>query len=147
MPYVAAAVLLLLGLGVSGFFVYEATARTITPLEGVLFQFFALAAGLTGSFIFGKQSARAAAQEIIKPHARSAFRRLTSLYLGLSKIAGAIKAARNLRSDSVELAELDGLVMSQLATADDALEDWRDIVPKELDDLRQRLSASSSDEG
>lgn len=147
MPYFAAAVLLLLGLGVSGFFVYEATARTITPLEGVLFQFFALAAGLTGSFIFGKQSARAAAQEIIKPHARSAFRRLTSLYLGLSKIARAIKAARNLRSDSVELAELDGLVMSQLATADDALEDWRDIVPEELDDLRQRLSASSSDEG
>lgn len=147
MPYFAAAVLLLLGLGVSGFFVYEATARTITPLEGALFQFFALAAGLTGSFIFGKQSARAAAQEIIKPHARSAFRRLTSLYLGLSKIARAIKAARNLRSDSVELAELDGLVMSQLATADDALEDWRDIVPEELDDLRQRLSASSSDEG
>ena len=147
MPYFAAAVLLLLGLGVSVFFVYEATARTITPLEGALFQFFALAAGLTGSFIFGKQSARAAAQEIIKPHARSAFRRLTSLYLGLSKIARAIKAARNLRSDSVELAELDGLVMSQLATADDALEDWRDIVPEELDDLRQRLSASSSDEG
>ena len=147
MPYFAAAVLLLLGLGVSGFFVYEATARTITPLEGVLFQFFALVAGLTGSFIFGKQSARAAAREIIKPHARSAFRRLASLYLGLSTIARVIKAARNLRSDSVELAELDGLVMGQLATADDALEDWRDIVPEELDDLRQRLSASSSDEG
>ena len=147
MPYFAAAVLLLLGLGVSGFFVYEATARTITPLEGVLFQFFALVAGLTGSFIFGKQSARAAAREIIKPHARSAFRRLASLYLGLSTIARVIKAARNLRSDSVELAELDGLVMGQLATADDALEDWRDIVPEELDDLRKRLSASSSDEG
>jgi tryptophan-rich sensory protein len=97
--FVAATLLLLLCLGISVFFVWEASDRTITSVEGILFQVFALATGLIGSFIFGRQSARAAAREMIKPHARSAFRRLTSLYVGLSDIARVIEAARNLRSN------------------------------------------------
>ena len=65
-------------------------------------------------------------------------------------MAAIIEWARNLRSDSEQreaLAELSGLVISHLATADDALEDWRDIVPEELTDLRSLLSASSGGEG
>ena len=148
--FVAATLLLLLCLGVSSFFVWEATTRSITNVEGVLFQVFALATGLMGSFIFGRQSARAAAREMIKPHARSAFRRLTSLYVGLSEIARIIDAARNLRSNDdqrLALAKLEGLVVGLVATVDDAQEDWRDIVPEDVEDLPQRLSRMGHDGG
>jgi hypothetical protein len=148
--FVAATLLLLLCLGISVFFVWEASDRTITSVEGILFQVFALATGLIGSFIFGRQSARTAAREMIKPHARSAFRRLTSLYVGLSDIARVIEAARNLRSNDdqrLALAKLEGLVLGLVATADDALEDWRDIVPEDVEDLPRRLSTIGHDGG
>ena len=147
---IVAGLLLIVCLLISAFFVYEATVRTFTDLEAALFQIFALATGLIGSFIFGRQSVHAAARGMVKDHARPAFRRLISLYEGISRMAAIIERARNLRSDSEQreaLAELSGLVISHLATADDALEDWRDIVPEELTDLRSRLSASSGDEG
>ena len=147
---IAAVLLLIFCLLISAFFVYEADVRTVTALEAALFQIFALATGLTGSFIFGRQSVRAAARRMVKAHARPAFRRLISLYKGISRMAAIIERARNLRSDSEQreaLAELSGLVISHLATADDALEDWRDIVPEELTDLRSLLSASSGEEG
>ena len=147
---IAAVLLLIVCLLISAFIVYEANVRTFTDLEAALFQIFALATGLIGSFIFGRQSVRAAARGMVKDHARPAFRRLISLYEGISRMAAIIERARNLRSDSEQreaLAELSGLVISHLATADDALEDWRDIVPEELTDLRSRLSASSGDEG
>ena len=149
--FVPAALLLFACLCISGFFVYEATTRTITNVEGALFQVFALATGLVGSFIFGRQSARAAAREMIKPHARSAFRRLTSLYKGLSRISVIIEQAHNLRSDSKQrmaaLERIDEVVIAHLITADDAIQDWWDIVPEDVEGLKQQLSASSSDEG
>jgi hypothetical protein len=37
------------------------------------------------------------------------------------------------------LARLEAIVIEQLATADDALEDWRDIVPEDVKELRGRL--------
>ena len=36
---------------------------------------------------------------------------------------------------------LEGLVRIQLVTADDALEDWRDVVPEDVTDLQRRLGA------
>ena len=41
---------------------------------------------------------------------------------------------------------LEGLVRSQLVTADDALEDWKDIVPEDVADLQQRLDAAEQSE-
>lgn len=134
--------LVVASLGVAGLFAYIATERTLTNLESVILQAFALGAGLVGSFVFGRQSAREAAREIIKPHARSAFRRLLSLYQSLSRVGTTIEASQ--KSDSPEdnevtLAKLEAIVIEQLATADDALEDWRDIVPEDVEELRQRL--------
>ena len=37
-------------------------------------------------------------------------------------------------------AKLEGIVVEQLTTASDALEDWRDIVPEDVEELYQRLS-------
>ena len=53
-------------------FSYVSTIRTLTGLEWIIVQIFALVVGLFGSFIFGRQSATKAGREIIKPHARSA---------------------------------------------------------------------------
>ena len=72
--------LILISLGVSVLVVYTTTTRVLTAVESTIWQVFVLTVGLAGSFIFGRQSVTEAAKEIIKPHARKAFRRLVSLY-------------------------------------------------------------------
>ena len=117
-------------------FVYLASVRTLTNLENVLFQIFALATGLTGSFIFGRQSARAAAREMIEPHARSAFRRLRSLYDGLSRVAETIVGTED---DTVKLKMIEAIVVEHISTADDALADWQDMVPDSVAELTRTI--------
>jgi len=139
--WVLAALLVFVALAISAFVLYITTQRTLNSVEGILWQVFVLTSGLAGSFIFGRQSAQAAAKEMIKPHARSAFRRLLSLYLSLSRAATAIESAQI--SDShenyqVALARLEEIVTEQLSTADDALEDWRDVVPEDIDELERK---------
>lgn len=136
--------LLLMSFVVSAFAVYIATQRTLTNLEGALLQGFALVAGLVSSFIFGRQSATDAAREIIKPHARSAFRRLMSLYESLSRVGAEIENSKNPKgivNCEIVLAKLDAIVIEQLATADHALEDWSDIVPEDVAELRAKLES------
>jgi len=131
-------------------FVKVASERPLTQLESGFFQALALSLGLLGSFIFGRQSAKRSAREIIKPHARSAFRRLLSLYNSLSRLASTIDHARSSNSNSMEeeavLDKLEAIVTEQIATADDALEDWRDIVPDDVDELRKKLGGIAKKE-
>ncbi|MEX0778681.1 MAG: hypothetical protein WD037_03040 [Balneolales bacterium] len=132
--------LIFAAIALSVFFAYTTTLRTTTALEGTMLQIIVLLAGLSGSFIVGRQSASEAAKEIIKPHARSAFRRLVSLFKSLSRVATIIDNSRN--SDEKQNAVLDmleGIVVEQIATADDALEDWRDVVPEDVEEIRQKL--------
>ncbi len=117
---------------IASLFAYLATVRTLTGLENILFQVFALGTGLTGSFIFGRQSARTAAREMIEPHARSAFRRLISLYDGLSRMAKTITGTED---DEVKLKIIEAIVVDQISTADDALADWRDVVPEAVAEI------------
>ena len=140
------ALLLLFSISVSVILAYIATKRTLSGLESILWQIFVFAGGLAGSFIFGRQSAYQAAREIIKPHARSAFRRLLSLYHSLSRAATAIQSVQI--SDSQEnyqvaLARLEEIVIEQMSTADDALEDWRDIVPEDVEELKQKRQSDN----
>lgn len=139
--------LILISLVVAGLFSHAATTRTLTGLESVILQFFSLLAGLIGSFFFGRQSAREAAREIIKPHARSAFRRLLSLYQSLSRVADVIESSQNSESpeeNQATLAKLEAIVVEQLSSADDAIEDWRDIVPEDVKELDQRFSPNNT---
>ena len=41
---------------------------------------------------------------------------------------------------------LKAIVFWQLVTADDALEDWKDIVPEEVQELDRKLSADDATE-
>lgn len=144
------AFLVVMSFFVSAFSVYIATQRTLTNLEGVLLQSFSLITGLVGSYFFGRQSARDAAREIIKPHARSAFRRLMSLYESLSRVGAEIEISRSSKGNKngeIALAKLEAIVIEQLATADHALEDWSDIVPEDVAELRTRMKSPKDKEG
>ncbi|MBK8637055.1 MAG: hypothetical protein IPN92_01810 [Chromatiaceae bacterium] len=116
--------------------------RDLTSLENPLLWVISLALSFVGSFYIGKQSAVEAARDIIKPHARSAFRRLISLYESLSRVGAEIESSRNKNSETITIAKLEAIVVEQLATADDALEDWRDIVPDEVAELRSKLTTA-----
>ena len=139
-------ILVIVAFLVAGLSVFIATQRTLTSLEDVLLQAFGLGTGVVGSFLFGKQSAKDAAREIIKPHARSAFRRLMSLYESLSRVGAEIENALGTgenKNNEIALSRLQAIVIEQLATADDALEDWRDIVPEDVAEIRARLGTGS----
>ena len=147
LEWIGPALLLLFSIGASIIFAYTATKRTLSGLESALWQIFVFAGGLVGSFIFGRQSAREAAREMIKPHARSAFRRLLSLYHSLSRAATAIESAQisgSHENDQVALARLEEIITEQLSTADDALEDWRDIVPEDVEELEQKRQSDNT---
>ena len=128
---------------------YTATQRTLTGLESMLWQIFVFAGGLAGSFIFGRQSARDAAREILKPHARNAARYLISLYKSIlrARSAATMETPQDLESSAgyhVIRAYLIATFTEQLATADDALENWRDILEEELEDLIEKLRENNT---
>ena len=123
---------------------YIASQRELTSLENVLLQCFILFSGLSGSFIFGKRAAESSAQELMKPHAKSAFRRLLSLYYSLSRVANEIEASKDPEtkiSDKALINKLESIVVEQIATADDALHDWNDLVPDEVEELKSNLKS------
>lgn len=132
---------------VAAVFAVISSDRPLTNLEAVLLQSFGLGSGLIGSFIFGRQSTQKAAVELVKPHARSAFRRLWSLYQSLSRLAEVVQSAQKARFDNEKeinnnecIAVIDAIISEQLSTADDALEDWRDLIPEDIEDLEQRMN-------
>ncbi len=137
-----AILLILTSVGVSILFVYIAATRVLTGLENGLFQVFILFTSLTGSFIFGRRPAINAAKALIRPHARSAFRRLVSLYRSLQRVSRAIESCTSPAEYPITLATLKAIVGEQLATADDALEDWVDIVPEDVQELREKLQTA-----
>ena len=127
--------------------VYIAAGRPLTNFESILLQIIFLAIGCSVSFFVGQKSVERAAKEVIKPHARSAFRRLLSLYHSLSRAATAIESAQisdSHESYQVALARLEEIVTEQLSTADDALEDWQDIVPKDVEELEQKRQSDNT---
>ena len=122
-------------------------ASTLNLSSDVLLQVIFLSIGCGVSYSVGKQSVEKAAKEMIKPHARSAFRRLIFLYLTLRRAAAAIESAQHSESQEnyqVILARLEEIVTAQLLTADDALEDWNDIVPEDVEELKQKLQSDDT---
>jgi len=140
-------ILVLISIALSLYFVHVAVSRSLTDLEGVLLQFICLSLGIAGSFIIGKYSAQKAALELIRPHARSAFRRLISLYKSLSSVNELARANDSKPTDQkMALAQISAIVSQQIGTADDALEDWIDIVPEEVEELKQKHKSSTQEE-
>ena len=133
--------MLFISLVVAAFFVTVSLHRDLTALESVLLQLITLALGTAGSFVLGNLSA----QRLSKRHAKSAFRRVSHLYLSLSRLIEMVTKARTSQGFDVNtpagraLDSVDVIVTEQIYTADDALEDWSDIVPEDLASFRRFL--------
>ncbi len=121
-------------------FVVEASStRPLTALEASMFQILILAISLGASYVFAQKSASVAAQDLIRPHARSAFRRVVRVYVSLDQLARMIDSLRQ-RTSGAERQDLDliqAVIEQQIPTIGDALEDWRDIVPKEVEEIER----------
>ena len=132
--------LVVLAIAVSAIFIVVATFRDLSALENTLLQVFSLGVGLIGSYILGQESAREAGREMMKPHARSAFRRLLSLTQSLSRLVQTMGSVRPEAKDNAQAAaivdRLEGIVVEQIAQAADALEDWRDVLPEEFQAMK-----------
>ena len=114
--------------------------RSLSPVETALFQILTWGIGLLGSYIFAKNSARAGALDVVRPHARSAFRRVTALYHSLYRLSAKIEDLKKEGHDH-RLELIQTLVNEQIAMGEDAMEDWRDIVPEEVEEIERRGKA------
>lgn len=119
-------------------FVDVAEQRDLTQLEIIFFQILILSTSLIGSYQIGRQTSKDAAREMIKPHARSAFRRVMSLYRTLSRVATVI-AEPDSKNDAQKLTMIEGIVVEQINTADDALADWQEVIPESTEELRKKM--------
>ena len=121
--------------------VVVSSRRPLTSLEATLLQIVILGTGLSASYLFSQRAARVAAEQLVKPHARSAFRRVKTLYSGLFYLKGLIDQHRepNAKTATQVVEVIEAVVDQQVNTVADALEDWRDIVPEEVANLERQL--------
>jgi hypothetical protein len=149
---------LLLWIGITGvvfFFLYHLvvgeTSTHATSRENNLVQFISLAVGVVASFVFGRLSARAGANAIVQPFAESAVRRLQTLATGLQQLGGALNEQKGYMWDRgkddnglITVAEVEQghamllfLVEAQIQTAADAIEDWRQFAPDDVEAIEE----------
>lgn len=133
-----------------GVIVYFTARRDLSSLESVLLQVISLIIGCSVSFFVGKQSIKKATDEILKPHARSAARYLISLNKSISRARtfALIGLPQRFEGDHEDYHVIRGALIAtlteQIVATDDALENWRDILEEELEDLIQKLQEEST---
>ena len=146
METISATLLIFISLMLMFLFAYTATERALTEIEAVVFQILALLAGIGGSYIFGRRTSKESIRETIEPHARSAFRRLISLYRSISRVAQIIESEGPPRDDASKIDIIRAIVVEQIATADDALADWQDVVPEAVEEMRKEMRIAEGGE-
>jgi hypothetical protein len=128
--------------------------KDVTTLELGLLQFIFFATSVGLPYLFGRRSTAAEAAAAIRRDGRKAVRRIVNLGKSIQDFGGALNEASAHTSDlainndgmvpivEVEYAfralrsHLDG----QIRTVSDAIEDWRDIVPEEVESLEQKAT-------
>lgn len=131
---------------------WVAAQRQFTSLESLFLQLLVLTVGLAATWITGYQSLQRAVEESTRPHARSAFRRVTALYSGYTRIGASIDRQRELivrgagadgrvRVEQVTLSLdlLEAQIVEQFETLQDALDDWRDLAPEGVAEIETQL--------
>jgi hypothetical protein len=103
-----------------------------------------LVLGLWGSYVLGQTSASGGD---VRPRVRGSYRRMATLYVQLydltqliaSERDGLRRAEEGVRDRAVASLTFIGFAVGQnLSVVSDAMEDWADVVPEEVTDLRQR---------
>ena len=102
-----------------------------------MFQVMSLGVGLFGSFWLGRFSAMEAARDVVRPHARSALRTILLLRDSLYRLSIMIEEFKQ-DSDDVRLDKIQSVVNEQIPVGLSAVEDWRDIVPDDVDEVLKR---------
>ena len=121
--------------------VVVSSGRPLTSVEAVFIQLVILGTGLSASYLFSQKSAKVTAEQLVKPHARSAFRRVKSLYSGLFYMKRLIDLHRGgnpeVASQVVEV--IEAVLDQQVNAVADAMEDWRDLDPEEVERLERQI--------
>ena len=143
-------IFIILSIILSIIFLSLSAYNPLTPLENILFQIFILVAGIGGSHALGAKSSKEMAQDMIKPRAKSAFRRLISVYSNLQRIATLISGydKSNEKVAVTVLLQIEQIVIGEITTVDDSMADWHDIIPNEVEELmKTRLKGKVEDHG
>ena len=112
-----------------------ASDRALTTAEAVALQVIPFVSSVAGAYLIGQDHAFASR---VRPAARSAFRRLKSLYAGLSRIAHIVESDQ-IGEDSNKIAVIREVTVLHLLTSDDALQDWSDLDPEGVSELRTAI--------
>jgi NO-binding membrane sensor protein with MHYT domain len=145
-PWVLVSALLV---GLLGATIAITTRKGATHVENALWTFILFAAGVGVSFYVGRRSVRAAAQEVVRPQARGAARRIVSLGKGIRAFSEILRLSRESAEDlattnngvvpieHIQLAydTLDVHVEMQMNSVVDAIEDWREFEPAIINEL------------
>ena len=131
---------------------WVAAQRRFTPLESLFLQLLVMLVGLAATLFAGDRSLRAGVEESTRRPARSAFRRVTALYAGYTRIGRSIDRERERLAGVTDadgripaghvllsLDLLEAQLGEQSETLRDALEDWRDLAPAEVAEVEARL--------
>ena len=135
------------------------TQENPNKLATSLLQVMTVLFGVLTSYFYSRVAATETAHDVIRPHARASIRRSVTLFRALQRQESALTEhfheleGLSLETDEgrrvVDLASvkwsivgLQHLVTEQLATAGDSLEDWRDIVPEEVDRIYREVQGS-----
>jgi hypothetical protein len=142
----------LLGIVAAALAVLTVVIGVRTPpntLATSLLQAFTFILGVLAAYIFAKASAEGAARELVRPHARSAFRRQKGLYMGLGRLIDEIDlqiASLEDENSRLSLKILRVMIIEQLGMSGDALDDWRDLVPDEVEQLERAENGHPAEE-
>ena len=134
---VLVAISIIVALTFAGIMVGIAASRPLSPLEAVLFQIIALGVGLVGglfgSYKFG-QSVAANRQ-----YARSALRSVLVLFRSLQRLYEAIERLKLGSSSNEQFEQLQLHIENQMDIARSVINDWRDLIPEEFEDVGENL--------
>ena len=128
---------ILVGLVFAGFMVSIAAQRELKPLEALLFQFIillvSLGGGLVGSYKVGQNAAAN------RQYARSALRSVLVLFRSLERLHQAIEQLKINDSTSERFSSWQLHVETQMDIAYSVINDWRDLIPEEFEDVGENL--------
>jgi len=132
--------------------VIVAGASHPNPLAAGLLQGIAVVLSVAASFWFGRLATEQAAADSLRPHAKSAFRRVVGLFRAFGNISDTIDfqmvTLEQIASENhghLEVAHvrlvMDALkaqAVAQISTVNDAMDDWRDLVPEDVQAIEEQ---------
>lgn len=126
-------------------FINKASERKLSDLENIQFQIITMGIGLAGSYLLGGVTAREAAEDIVRPHAKSAFRRVMSLYASLARLHNTMDRVKPTLSENPQaiaaIERFQDLVIEQINTSGNTIDDWSDLVPDEVAKVKEKSAA------